>query len=54
MIDKVIYINGEDVFIDNDILEYVIEWLKEEFKRVDLNCIREGSFWGIEIENLYE
>ncbi|MCR6596493.1 MULTISPECIES: SUKH-4 family immunity protein [Bacillus mojavensis subgroup] len=54
MIDKAIQINGEDAFIDNEIPEYVIEWLKEEFKRVDSNCIKEGSFWDIEIENLYE
>ncbi|PJZ02157.1 hypothetical protein CPT06_01110 [Bacillus vallismortis] len=54
MIDKAIQINGEDAFIDNDIPEDVIEWLKEELKRVDSNCINEGNFWSTEIESLYE
>ncbi|ATH91929.1 SUKH-4 family immunity protein [Bacillus glycinifermentans] len=54
MIDKAIQINGEDAFIDHDIPESLIAWLKEELRRVDSNCINEGSFWGIEIESLNE
>lgn len=54
MIDKAIEINGEDAFIDNDIPESLINWLKEQLERVDSNCIKEGCFWDIEIESLYE
>ncbi|MBA4538520.1 SUKH-4 family immunity protein [Bacillus aquiflavi] len=54
MIDKAIEINGEDAFIDNDIPEYVINWLKEELKRIDVKCMEEECFWVTEIENLYE
>ncbi|MFJ8524111.1 SUKH-4 family immunity protein [Bacillus cereus] len=54
MIDKAIEVNGEDAFIDNDIPESVINWLKEELKRIDAKCMEEECFWVTEIENLYE
>ncbi|MCE4049579.1 SUKH-4 family immunity protein [Bacillus sp. Au-Bac7] len=54
MIDKAIEVNGEDAFIDNDIPDSVINWLKEELKRIDDKCLEKESFWVTEIENLYE
>ncbi|WP_071460721.1 SUKH-4 family immunity protein [Bacillus massilinigeriensis] len=54
MIDKAIEVNGEDAYIDNDIPEFVINWLREEFERIDYKCMAKGSFWFAEIENLYE
>ncbi|MFE4243470.1 SUKH-4 family immunity protein [Peribacillus butanolivorans] len=54
MIDKAIEVNGEDAFIDNDIPESVINWLKEELERIDAKCMEKECFWFIEIENLYE
>ncbi|SCC26966.1 Uncharacterized protein BC10311_02315 [Bacillus wiedmannii] len=54
MIDKAVEINGEDAFIDNNILECTISWLKEELKKIDDKCVKKGSFWFIEIESLYE
>ena len=32
MIDKAVEINGEDAFIDNNIPDCTISWLKEEVK----------------------
>lgn len=52
MIDKAIEVNGEDAFIDNDIPESVINWLTEEFNRIDPKCLENDSFWFVEIENL--
>ncbi|HDR7711619.1 TPA: hypothetical protein QCX89_003640 [Bacillus cereus] len=46
MIDKAVEINGEDAFIDNNIPECTISWLKEELKKIDDKCM--------EIESLYE
>ncbi|MBG9595366.1 SUKH-4 family immunity protein [Bacillus mycoides] len=54
MIDKAVEINGEDAFIDNNIPECTISWLKEELKKIDDNCMEKGSFWCMEIESLYE
>ncbi|TKH03770.1 hypothetical protein FC682_16585 [Peribacillus simplex] len=54
MIDKAIEVNGEDAFIDNDIPESVINWLKEELERIDAKCMEKECFWFTEIENLYE
>ncbi|PGZ98492.1 hypothetical protein COE51_11600 [Bacillus pseudomycoides] len=54
MIDKAIQANGEDAFIDNDIPESVINWLKEELERIDFKCMEKGCFWFTETENLYE
>lgn len=54
MIDKAVEINGGDAFIDNNIPEFTISWLKEELKKIDDKCMEKGSFWFIEIENLYE
>ncbi|MEA1011646.1 MULTISPECIES: SUKH-4 family immunity protein [Bacillus cereus group] len=54
MIDKAVEINGEDAFIDNNIPEFTISWLKEELKKIDNKCMEKDSFWLIEIENLYE
>lgn len=34
MIDKAVEINGEDAFIDNNIPECTISWLKEELKKL--------------------
>ena len=46
--------NGEDAFIDNDIPEAVINWLKTELKRIDDKCMEKEYFWFTEYENLYE
>ncbi|WP_121641328.1 SUKH-4 family immunity protein [Virgibacillus sp. Bac330] len=54
MIDKAIEVNGEDAFIDNDIPEVVINWLKNELERVDIKCMQPGFFWYVEWENLFE
>ncbi|WP_026908815.1 SUKH-4 family immunity protein [Paucisalibacillus globulus] len=54
MIDKAIEVNGEDAFIDNDIPNSVINWLKEELVKIDGKCLEEGSFWAVEVENLFE
>lgn len=54
LIDKSIEVNGEDAFIDNDIPESVIEWLKEELERIDSECMKTGFFWSTEYENLFE
>jgi len=54
MIDKAIEINGEDAYIDNEIPNSVINWLKGELERIDANCINQNYFWFIEIENLIE
>ncbi|MFU0789009.1 SUKH-4 family immunity protein [Virgibacillus proomii] len=54
MIDKAIEVNGEDAFINNEIPEFVIIWLKEELERIDAKCMEKGYFWFTEIENLYE
>lgn len=53
MIDKAIEVNGEDAFIDNDIPESVIDWLKEELERIDSKCMETGFFWSTEYENLF-
>jgi len=54
MIDKAIQINGEDAFIDNDIPESVINWLKEQLNKIDPKCMGNGYFWPVEVENFYE
>lgn len=54
MIDKAIEVNGEDAFIENDIPESVIDWLKEELERIDSKCMQTGYFWYTEYENLLE
>lgn len=52
MIDEVININGEDAYIDNDIPDDLIEWLSNEFRKIDVAAIDQDNFWAIEIENL--
>jgi len=52
MIEKAIEVNGEDAFIDNDIPESVINWITEEFTRIDPKCLEKDSFWFVEFENL--
>ncbi|WP_186579825.1 SUKH-4 family immunity protein [Aquibacillus kalidii] len=54
MIDKAIEVNGEDAFIDNDIPESLINWLKDELERIDNKCMQTGFFWSTEYENLFE
>ncbi|SFH95516.1 MULTISPECIES: SUKH-4 family immunity protein [unclassified Bacillus (in: firmicutes)] len=54
MIDKAIQTNGEDAFINNDIPQSVINWLREELERIDPKCMEKGCFWFTEIGNLYE
>ncbi len=54
MIDKAIEVNDEDAFIDNDIPESVIDWLKDELERIDSRCVQTGFFWSTEYENLFE
>jgi SUKH-4 immunity protein len=54
MIDKAIEVNGEDAYIDNDIPQSVMEWLKEELERIDSKCLQGGFFWSTEYENLFE
>ncbi|MDQ0231492.1 SUKH-4 family immunity protein [Metabacillus malikii] len=54
MIDKAIEVNGEDAFIDNDIPESVVDWLKRELERIDSRCMQAGFFWSTEYENLFE
>lgn len=46
MIDKVVEINGEDVFIDNNILEFIISWLKEELKKLMIS-VWKRVFFGV-------
>ncbi|MCY8232258.1 SUKH-4 family immunity protein [Priestia endophytica] len=54
MIGKAIDVNGEDAFVDNDIPDLVMEWLKKELERIDDKCMEEGCFWFDEIEALFE
>lgn len=54
MIDKAIEVNGEDTFIDNEIPQPIIDWLKEELERIDSKCMQTGFFWSTEYENLFE
>lgn len=54
MIDKAIDANGEDAFVDNDIPDSVIKWLKKELERIDVKCMEEGCFWFDEIKDLFE
>lgn len=52
MIDKAIEVNGEDAYIDSNVPEAVVNWLKEELERIDNKCMEEECFWFTEIETL--
>ncbi|SPT89862.1 Uncharacterised protein [Bacillus cereus] len=44
MIDKAVEINGEDAFIDNNIPEFTISWLKEELKKLMISVWKRVLF----------
>ncbi|MCC5803776.1 SUKH-4 family immunity protein [Rossellomorea vietnamensis] len=54
MIDKAIEINGEDAYIDNDIPDSTLNWLRKEIERIDSKSMEDECFWSFEIHNLCE
>ncbi|PFR94846.1 SUKH-4 family immunity protein [Priestia megaterium] len=53
MIDQAVQLNGEDAFIDNDIPESVIKWLKERLNNIDPKCMGSKCFWATEVGGFY-
>lgn len=53
MIDQAVQLNGEDAFIDNDIPESVMNWLKERLNNIDPKCMGNECFWATEVGGFY-